>query len=102
MHSEQNVCEHDVTIGVSKKSLQTWQRRAASTAASCLIGVVSQSEGSLTSNEASMTDDEAAAVVERFKTKGFFEKGGLGRSAEAFRPQKRVPRKVCFLLFSVR
>jgi len=79
IHSEQNVCEQDVIIGVSKKSLQTWQRRAASTAASCLIGVLSQSEGSLTSNEASMTNDDTATTE---ICKGFLEEDDLGRSAE--------------------
>ena len=54
MQREQKVCEQDVIIGVSKKSLHTWQRKAWSTGASCDTGVSSQSEGSGTSNELSI------------------------------------------------
>lgn len=54
MQSEQKVCEQDVIIGVLKKSLHTWQRRAASTGPSCDTGVCNQSDGSDTSKELSM------------------------------------------------
>ncbi len=54
MHKEQKVCEHDVIMGVSKKSLHTWQRSAASTVLSRVTGVFNQSEGSGTSKELSM------------------------------------------------
>lgn len=54
MQSEQKVCEQDVIIGVLKKSLHTWQRRAASTGPSCDTGVCNQSDGSGTSKELSM------------------------------------------------
>jgi hypothetical protein len=47
---EQKVCEHVVIIGVLKKSLQTWQRMAASTAAKSASGVASQSVESETSS----------------------------------------------------
>jgi hypothetical protein len=50
MHSEQNVCEQLVMTGVWKKSLQTWQRNAASTAASAESDVDSQSVESGTSS----------------------------------------------------
>jgi hypothetical protein len=54
MQREQKVCEQDVIIGVSKKSLHTWQRKACSTGASCDTDVSSQSEGSGTSKEMSI------------------------------------------------
>ena len=41
-------------MGVSKKSLHTWQRRACSTGPSGENGVCSQSDGSETSNELSI------------------------------------------------
>lgn len=51
MHSEQKVCEQDVRTGVVKKSLQIWQRSAASTVESVRRGLsvgvrFVQSEGS--------------------------------------------------------
>lgn len=54
MHREQKVCEQEVIIGVSKKSLHTWQRNACSTGARCDKGVSIQSEGSVTLNELSI------------------------------------------------
>lgn len=54
MQSEQKVCEQEVIIGVLKKSLQTWQRKAASTGPSCDTGVLSQSDGSGTAKELSI------------------------------------------------
>ena len=54
MHREQKVCEQDVIIGVSKKSLHTRHLKACSTGASCDTGVWSQSEGSGTSKELSI------------------------------------------------
>lgn len=51
MHNEQNVWEQDVSIGVLKKSLQTWHRKAASTADKPGRGVVSQSVESGTSSK---------------------------------------------------
>ena len=49
MHSEQKVCEQEVIIGVSKKSLHTGHRSAASTGARLESGVSSQSVESGTS-----------------------------------------------------
>ena len=54
MQREQKVWEQDVIMGVSKKSLHTWQRSAASTVLSWVTGVLSQSEGSGTSKELSI------------------------------------------------
>ena len=54
MQNEQNVCEHDVIMGVLKKSLQTWQRRPDSTEPMRATGVSSQSIGSATSSELSV------------------------------------------------
>ena len=43
MHFEQNVCEHDVSIGVSKNSLHIWQWSAFSRVEKSFRGVLSQS-----------------------------------------------------------
>lgn len=51
MHSEQNVWLQDVITGLSKKSLQTWQRREDSRGASNERGVFSQSVESGRSKE---------------------------------------------------
>lgn len=58
MHSEQKVCEQEVSIGVVKKSLQTWQRRRDSSVASGARGVESQSVESVTA--AAEVEDETA------------------------------------------
>ena len=54
MHREQKVCEHEVIMGLSKKSLHTWQRSACSTGARFDNGVSSQSVGSATFNALSI------------------------------------------------
>ena len=48
------MCEHEVIMGVSKKSLHTWQRNACSIGARYDKGVSSQSEESATLNELSI------------------------------------------------
>jgi hypothetical protein len=49
MHFEQKVCAQDVSIGVSKNSLQIWQRNKFSRLAKPESGVFSQSLESGTS-----------------------------------------------------
>lgn len=54
MHREQNVWLHEVITGLSKKSLQTWQRSADSRGVRSDSGVSSQSVESGRSNEGSI------------------------------------------------
>lgn len=56
MHNEQNVWQQEVMTGLSKNSLQTWQRRADSSGASSESGVSSHWVGSEISLEVSIIE----------------------------------------------
>lgn len=72
MQIEQNVCEQEVIMGVLYKSLHTWQRKAASTAAKPDKGVESQSVESGTSSEAAIQASDSCLGIQKNRTEQVF------------------------------
>ncbi len=91
------MCEHELIMGVLKKSLHTWQRKAASTGPSCVTGVCSQSDGSATSKVVSIesfASGDVAGLKLRCNDLRLFSSRTRARAIEAscrVRRHRRVP-----------